>query len=64
MSVALDPQIREILKGFARTGRRHLPGLHKAAEHMQNFKVDQVWRMERFALPADDSRNFLAGCGR
>lgn len=61
MSVASDPQIREIIKGLARTGRRHPPGLNKAAEDMQNFKVDRVWRVERLALPADDSRNFLAG---
>ena len=49
------------------------PGLHgrassapteQAAGHVRNFKVDQVWCVERLALPADDSRGFLAGCAR
>lgn len=56
MTVASDSQIREVIKSLNRTGRRYLPGPNKAAEHMQDFKVDQVWRVERLALPADDSR--------
>ena len=64
MTVASDPQIREIIQGLARAGRRHLPGPNEAAEHMQDFEVGQPWRVECCTLPTDDSRDYLAGRGR